>query len=85
MERFGIKFFMKDGTVDYYDPIEKDDFQESLDAFILDMNYLYEIPREEVESFEWYNICDDCGHELIKGDCNRCIFEVELKTLKDGN
>ena len=42
MKQFGIKFFMKDGTVDYYDLLYKDDFQDSSDAFVLDLNYLFD-------------------------------------------
>ena len=74
---------MKDGTVDYYDPLYKDDFQDSSDAFVLDLNYLYEIPKNEVESFEWYELCDDCGYELFEGSCRRCISEKELEQLKN--
>jgi len=81
MEQFGIKFFMKDGTVDYYDPLYKDDFQDSSDAFVLDLNYLYEIPKNEVESFEWYELCDDCGYELFEGSCRNCADKEELKNL----
>ena len=81
MEQYGIKFFMKDGTVDYYDPLYKDDFQDSSDAFVLDLNYLYEIPKNEVESFEWYELCDDCGYELFEGSCRNCAGKEELKNL----
>lgn len=81
MEQFGIKFFMKDGTVDYYDPLYKDDFQDSSDAFVLDLNYLYEIPKNEVESFEWYELCVDCGYELFEGSCRNCADKEELKNL----
>ena len=81
MEQYGIKFFMKDGTVDYYDPLYKDDFQDSSDAFVLDLNYLYEIPKNEVESFEWYELCDDCGYELFEGSCRNCADKEELKNL----
>lgn len=81
MEQFGIKFKMKDGSTDYYDPLKKDDFQETSDAFVLGMNYLYEIPKSEVESFKWYDICDDCGYELFEEGCRNCAEKEELKNL----
>lgn len=65
----GIKFYLKNGTVDYYDPLEEDDFAEYEDAFVLDMNYQYEIPKDTVESFEWYDLCEKCGFELYKDGC----------------
>lgn len=80
----GIKFKMKDGTWDFYDPIEEDDFQEVSNAYILDMNYQYEIPKEEVDYFEWYDLCDDCGHEIYYDGCRRCYMEKELTKLKNG-
>ena len=84
MVKRGIKFKMKDGTFDDYDPLEEDDFQESSDAYVLELNYLYEIPKEDVEYFEWYNICEECGFELKEEKCERCIMEYELKQLKNG-
>ena len=78
----GIKFKLKDGTWDYYDPIEKDDFQISEDVYVLEMNYLYEIPKEEVEYFEWYDLCDECGYELEDNICSKCAEEKELEQLK---
>ena len=83
MKVLGIKFFMKDGTVDYYDPLRKSDFKDLKNHYELHMNYLYDIFKEEVIRYEWYNICDDCGYELTKGDCNKCISEAELKSLKE--
>lgn len=87
MEAKGIKFKMKDGTWDYYDPIEEPDFQISQDAYVLDMNYLYEIPKEDVEYFEWYELCDDCGYEVFEEGCRNCAdtrnkcSKEELKNL----
>lgn len=79
----GIKFKMKDGTFDYYDPLNELDFQESDDAYVLDMNYLYEIPKEDVEYYEWFDLCDDCGYELEYGSCRKCTEDEELKQLKN--
>lgn len=79
----GIKFKMKDGTFDYYDPLEEYDFQETNDAYVLDMNYLYEISKQDVEFYEWFDLCEDCGHELFYDGCRRCYMEKELNDLRD--
>jgi hypothetical protein len=79
----GIKFKMKDGTFDYYDPLEQEDFQETSDAYTLDMNYLYEIPKQDVEYYEWFDLCDDCGYELEYGSCGKCAEDKELNDLKN--
>lgn len=79
----GIKFKMKDGTFDYYDPLEEDDFQENIYSYILDMIYKYEILKENVESYEWYDICDICGYEIFEKSCRRCILKEGLIDLKN--
>ena len=84
MVKRGIKFKMKDGTFDYYDPLEEADFQITQDVYVLDLNYLYEMPKEEVEYFEWYDICEECVFELKEEKCERCAMEYELKQLKNG-
>ena len=72
MKKRGIKFNMKDGTADYYDPLYIRDFSESDTDYILDMTYTYEIDKSEVIDFEWYNICDKCGHEVYSDGCRNC-------------
>lgn len=79
----GIKFKMKDGTFDYYDPLQQTDFSETDSEFILSMAYTYNITKENVEHFEWYDLCEECGYELFEGDCRRCITEKELNDLKN--
>lgn len=64
----GIKFKMKDGSFDYYDPLEEYDFKESDNFYTLHMAYLYDIPKEEVEYYEWYDVCEKCGYE----SCRNC-------------
>ena len=81
----GIKFKLKDGTWDYYDPLNINDFSETEFEYILDMTYKYEIPKEEVEYFERYDLCDECGYELEDNICSKCAEEKELEQLKDGN
>jgi len=79
----GIKFKMKDGSWDYYDPLNQSDFSETDTHYVLDMIYLYDIPKSEVEYFEWYDLCEECGHELFDDGCRRCISERELQQLKN--
>lgn len=81
MKQFGIKFKMKDGSTDYYDPINQNDLSETDNHYILNMSYVYDIAKNEVESFEWYELCDDCGYELFEGSCRNCADKEELKNL----
>ena len=77
----GIKFKMKDGTWDYYDPLNQSDFSETETDYLLDMTYKYEIAKNEVDFYEWYELCNDCGHEVFEEGCRRCFSEKELKEL----
>lgn len=73
--KYGIKFNLKDGTADYYDPLYKEDFSEAEDEYRLNMSYTYEISKEIVESYEWYDICKECGYELEENKCWNCKIE----------
>jgi hypothetical protein len=81
MEQFGIKFKMKDGTTGYYDPLVKDDLKETNNHYILNMAYIYDVPKEDVEYFEWYELCEICGYELFEEGCRNCAEKEELKNL----
>ena len=78
----GIKFKMKDGSCDYYDPLNTNDLSETNTHYTLNMTYLYDIPKDEVEYFEWYDLCEDCGHDIFDDGCRRCTSERELEQLK---
>lgn len=52
----GIKFLMKDGTWDYYDPVREEDFVETEDKYVINMAYTYEIEKKDVVSWEWYKL-----------------------------
>jgi len=74
----GKEFKYKDGTTEYYDPIE--DFVEIDGDYVFYIGkYKWEIPVEEVESIRDYDLCDKCGHELYYDGCRKCIMEEELK------
>lgn len=68
----GIKFKMKDGTFEYYDPIKEDELTENDLYYILDMAYTYEVLKADVKYFEWYNMCPKCNYELP----NYCVCEM---------
>lgn len=74
MKNFGIKFTLKDQTVDYYDPLKKEDLEETETHYILNMTYTYKIPKNDVIRFDWYDLCDDCGYELYYDGCRNCYI-----------
>lgn len=77
MEDRGIKFYMKDGSIDYYDPLKESDLKECENHYELHMTYLYDIPKEEVDRYEWYSICEECGYEVYHDGCRNC-YDKEL-------
>ena len=84
MKQFGIKFKMKEGSTDYYDPLNQNDLSETDNHYILNMTYIYDIPKEDVEYFEWYELCEDCGYELLEDSCRNCAEKEELKNYCNG-
>lgn len=64
---------MKDGSIDYYDPLKQSDFKELENHFELNMVYLYDIPKDEVDNYEWYDLCEDCGYEMQSDVCRKCL------------
>ncbi len=84
MKQFGIKFKMKDESTDYYDPLNQNDLSETDNHYILNMTYIYDIPKEDVEYFEWYELCEDCGYELLEDSCRNCAEKEELKNYCNG-
>ena len=72
MKKQGIRFILKDGTDDFYDPLTFNDFSETETEYVLDMAYTYKIPKEDVISFEWFDICQKCGYELFSDGCRNC-------------
>lgn len=78
----GIEFKYKDGTNEYYDPIN--DWNED------DLNYSFWIGRYEfgilksdVLELREYPLCDVCGYEVYDEGCRKCAEEKELKLLRD--
>lgn len=74
MKNFGIKFLLKNGECDYYDPLDHSDLQETETHYILNMTYKYEIPKKDVIKFEWFDICQECGYEIYYDGCRNCYI-----------
>lgn len=75
MKNFGIKFILKDGTLDYYDPLNQEDLSETEDHYVLDMAYTYKIPKSSIIRFDWYDICQECGYEIYYDGCRECYID----------
>lgn len=71
----GIRFYMKDGSLQDYDPCVE--FEE-LDAFysFYVIGCHYEILKENVINYEFYPLCEKHGYENSeKYKCNDCELE----------
>lgn len=61
----GIKFKLKNGEVYYHDPVSNTDFSEDDKQYIIKNGiYTYEYPKDNIESYEWYDMCEKCEREL---------------------
>jgi len=70
MEEFGIKFYLRDGSVEYYDPLIKEDLKETEEYYIFPiLAYEYEVYKDNVVKFEWFGLCPNCGYELYDEGC----------------
>ena len=70
MKEFGIEFILQDGTTDGYDPLKKGDLKETDDKYIFPvLGTTYEILKKDVKSFEWCDLCPNCGYELYEDGC----------------
>jgi len=78
----GIKFVLKSGQFDYYDPVEYDDgLQETETKYLVDNGfYKYEIMKSDIESYSWYDLCLKCQRGLDEdGNCHYCDDESEAQ------
>lgn len=68
----GIQFNNKDGSKDWYDPIDiSRDFSETETHYILTMSTKYEINKSLVDCYFTYDLCIQCGFE-VSTNPNRC-------------
>lgn len=69
MER-GIKINMLDGSVDNFDPVsEFTDNNFSLKFWV--GGYHYYISKKDVKDYSFYDLCEECKHELTEGKCSQ--------------
>lgn len=71
----GIRFYMKDRSLQDYDPCIG--FKEIHDyySFYVLVCY-YEVPKENVSHYEFYPLCEKHGYEKSeKYKCNNCELE----------
>ena len=67
----GIRFYMIDGSTQDYDPLNN--LEESDDKYIVEVFFNYEINKSEVNSYEYYPLCEKHGYENSeKFKCNEC-------------
>lgn len=68
----GLRFIMKKGYPDCYDPVDKYNTYttqniDGVDKYVVlghESGYSYEIEKDLVECVEEYNICNACGGEI---------------------
>lgn len=71
MEEIGLRFKLKDGSDDCYDPLYYEtDFTENETHYIIDSNCgEWTLLKEDVLSYEKYDLCPYCQHELYISGC----------------
>lgn len=70
----GIRFYMTDGSVQDYDPLNN--LEESDDKYIVEVFFIYEINKSEVISYEYYPLCEKHGYENSdKYKCSECEYD----------
>ena len=71
MELIGLRFFMTDGTIDCYDPVDyKKDFTENEYSYEINNGYgKWIIWKNTVKGYERYLLCSG-GYELYGNSCH---------------
>jgi hypothetical protein len=74
----GIEFTYNNGIKDCYDPVDLEkDWYESNDEYIVQVNAnTYRVPKKLVKSIRHYELCPNCGYELLKRCCSHCEYET---------
>jgi hypothetical protein len=52
----GIKVILKDGSIDWFDPIEQDDWHFSKDKLLITSSHTWEFNRSDVENVYSYSL-----------------------------
>lgn len=71
----GIEFTFHNGVRDWYDPVDIDSgFKETNDKYIITVGpHDYELKKRLVKTIRYYELCPQCGRELPKDGCKRCV------------
>ena len=73
MEWKGLRFTMKDGTFDWYDPVNIEDLiiTDYWYKFEHTNGYTYKLLKSDVEKLEFYDLCGLCASEICEdGTCS---------------
>lgn len=75
MTSIGIHLTYHDGTNEWYDPVDEDEFdvnQNDKQYVIFNGCYTYIIPKDKVANVRKYQLCDECGYEFDTRHNNTC-------------
>ncbi len=79
-EAYGIKVKLKNGKDEFFDPIYKET-EEVLDydtcLIIKHFGYTHEFFKDDIESLEYYPICEFCEFEIENCECIVIQEDVE--------
>lgn len=78
--KIGIAFEYKDGTKDWFDPVDEDEFdknQTETEYTIHNGIYEYKVCKPNVLSVRKYKLCAGCGYEIGTRHSKDCEFNDE--------
>jgi ribosomal protein S27AE len=81
----GIGIFYKDGSRDWFDPVDEDVFDaaETEDKYIIDNgHYVYEVEKSKVLEMRKYDLCPECGHEINTTHGSGCSLSEQPNEQK---
>ena len=75
----GIRITFKDGETEDFDPVSDNDIEQTETQYILHLTYDYTFDLSDIESIDFYELCEQCGYELDSvNDCSNCNPEYFL-------
>jgi hypothetical protein len=72
-EAYGIKVKFKNGNEEFFDPIYKeteDILNTDSHLIIKHMGYTHEFLQSDIQSWEYYPICENCENDIENCICN---------------
>lgn len=64
MQSFGIQINFKNGKKEWFSPCDQDPYFEDDKLIVSNIICTYEYISSDIQSWERYSICDDCGFDL---------------------